>query len=77
MARISSFLLFLPPLLFLDGWNISKQALRREARTILALALGLVIFTVRSMGLLLHWLIPDAALAVAFGWRPCCRRPIR
>ena len=60
------FLLFLPPLLFLDGWNISKQALRREARTILALALGLVLFTVLGMGVLLHWLIPDMPLAVAF-----------
>lgn len=60
------FLLFLPPLLFLDGWNIPKQSLRREAKTILALALGLVVFTVIGIGFLLHWLIPDMPLPVAF-----------
>src|SRR6202048_615981 len=40
------FLLFLPPLLFLDGWRIPKQGLFRDKGTILELALGLVVFTV-------------------------------
>jgi hypothetical protein len=40
------FLLFLPPLLFLDGWRIPKQGLFRDKGTILELALGLVLFTV-------------------------------
>ena len=30
------FLLFLPPLLFIDGWRIPQDALRRDAGTILA-----------------------------------------
>ncbi len=60
------FVLFLPPLLFLDGWNMPKQALRKEAKSILALALGLVVFTVVGMGYFLHWLIPDMPLSVAF-----------
>lgn len=60
------FLLFLPPLLFLDGWRIPNDALRRDARTILRLALGLVLFTVLGMGLFIHWLLPSMPLAVAF-----------
>ncbi len=60
------FLLFLPPLLFLDGWRIPNDALRREARSILKLALGLVVFTVLGMGLFIHWLLPAVPLAVAF-----------
>ena len=60
------FLLFLPPLLFVDGWRIPNDALRRDARTIVRLALGLVVFTVLGMGMLIHWLIPSMPLAVAF-----------
>ena len=60
------FLLFLPPLLFLDGWRIPKDSLFRDASTILKLALGLVVFTVLGMGLFIHWLIPSLPLAVSF-----------
>lgn len=60
------FLLFLPPLLFLDGWRIPNDALRRDAGTILKLALGLVLFTVVGMGFFIHWLQPAMPLAVAF-----------
>jgi len=60
------FLLFLPPLLFLDGWRIPNDALRRDAGTILKLALGLVLFTVLGMGFFIHWLLPSMPLAVAF-----------
>ena len=34
------FLLFLPPLLFLDGWRIPKELLFRDKSTILILSLG-------------------------------------
>jgi len=44
------FLLFLPPLLFLDGWRIPKEGLFRDKATILELALGLVVFTVVGVG---------------------------
>ena len=37
------FLIFLPPLLFLDGWRIPKEDLRKDAGTVLELALGLVV----------------------------------
>jgi CPA1 family monovalent cation:H+ antiporter len=60
------FLLFLPPLLFLDGWRIPKQGLFRDKAAILELAFGLVIFTVIGAGLLIHWMIPAMPLAVAF-----------
>jgi len=60
------FLLFLPPLLFLDGWRIPKQELFRDRSTILELALGLVVFTVVGVGFFIHWLIPAMPMAVAF-----------
>jgi len=60
------FLLFLPPLLFLDGWRIPKEGLLRDKGTILELALGLVIFTVIGVGLFIHWMIPVMPLPVAF-----------
>ncbi|MEP7061549.1 MAG: Na+/H+ antiporter [Betaproteobacteria bacterium] len=60
------FLLFLPPLLFLDGWRIPKDGLLRDKNVILQMALGLVVFTVVGAGFLIHWLIPAMPLAVAF-----------
>lgn len=60
------FLVFLPPLLFLDGWRISKQALLHEKRSVLELAVGLVLLTVLGLGFFIHWLIPAMPLAVAF-----------
>jgi monovalent cation/hydrogen antiporter len=59
-------MLFIPPLLFLDGWRIPKGALFRDWKPILALAIGLVVFTVVGIGLFVHWLIPAVPLAVAF-----------
>jgi Na+/H+ antiporter len=60
------FLLFLPPLLFLDGWRIPNDGLRRDRAVILELALGLVVFTILGAGFLIHWLIPSMPLPVAF-----------
>ena len=59
------FLLFLPPLLFLDGWRMPNDHLLRDKAAILELALGLVVFTVIGAGFLIHWLIPTMPLAVA------------
>jgi len=58
--------LFLPPLLFLDGWRIPKDELFKDLPTVVELALGLVLLTVIGMGLLIHWMIPAMPLAVAF-----------
>ncbi|KAK0351608.1 hypothetical protein LTR94_024302 [Friedmanniomyces endolithicus] len=60
------FLLFLPPLLFLDGWRIPKEDLFRDRAVILELALGLVVFTVVGLGFLIWWMIPEMPLPVAF-----------
>ena len=60
------FLVFLPPLLFLDGWRIPKRDLKRDGATVLALALGLVLFTVVGIGFFINWLIPTMPLAVSF-----------
>ncbi len=59
-------LLFIAPLLFLDGWRIPKEGLFRDKWTIIALALGLVVFTVVGAGYFIHWMIPAMPLAVAF-----------
>ena len=59
-------LLFVAPLLFLDGWRISKEGLFRDKSTIGAFALGLVLFTVLGAGFFIHWLIPMMPLPVAF-----------
>ena len=60
------FLLFLPPLLFVDGWRIPKAALYRDRAVILELALGLVVFTVLGLGFFINWMIPAMPLEVAF-----------
>ncbi|NTF91213.1 Na+/H+ antiporter [Agrobacterium rhizogenes] len=60
------FLLFLPPLLFLDGWRIPKEGLLHDKGIILELALGLVLFTVLGVGIFIHWMIPSVPLPVAF-----------
>lgn len=60
------FLLFLPPLLFLDGWRIPKADLLRDRATVLELAIGLVVLTVLGVGWFIHWLIPAMPLPVAF-----------
>lgn len=60
------FLLLLPPLLFLDGWRIPREDLFKDGKTIIELALGLVVFTVVGMGFFIHWMIPAMPLAIAF-----------
>ena len=59
-------LLFIPPLLFADGWRIPKRELFMQRRAILMLALGLVFITVGVVGYFLHALIPGMPLPVAF-----------
>lgn len=59
-------LLFIPPLLFADGWRIPKREFFSLYKPILKLAFGLVLFTVLGLGYLIHWLIPEMPLAVAF-----------
>ncbi|WP_114240771.1 Na+/H+ antiporter [Dyella sp. C9] len=60
------FLLFLAPLLFLDGWRIPREGLFRDKGTILSLSFGLVLLTVIGAGLFIHWMIPAFTLPAAF-----------
>jgi len=58
--------LFIPPLLFADGWRIPKREFFLQRRAILMLALGLVLITVVAVGYFVHWLVPQISLPVAF-----------
>ncbi|WLH75079.1 Na+/H+ antiporter [Pseudomonas fluorescens] len=58
--------LFLPPLLFSDGWRMPKRELWRLRGPILTLAVGLVLFTVVGAGYFIHWILPAIPLPVAF-----------
>ncbi|QHF27340.1 Na+/H+ antiporter [Pseudomonas sp. R32] len=58
--------LFLPPLLFSDGWRMPKRDLWRLRGPILTLAVGLVLFTVVGAGYFIHWILPGIPLPVAF-----------
>ncbi|MEG0862130.1 MAG: Na+/H+ antiporter [Pseudomonas sp.] len=58
--------LFLPPLLFADGWRMPKRDLWRLRGPILTLAVGLVLFTVVGAGYFIHWILPSIPLPVAF-----------
>jgi NhaP-type Na+/H+ or K+/H+ antiporter len=60
------FVLFIAPLLFNDGRNVSRAALWKLRKQILLLALGLVFVTVFVMGYIIHWLIPSIPLPAAF-----------
>jgi monovalent cation/hydrogen antiporter len=60
------FVLFIAPLLFNDGRNVSRVALWKFRKQILLLALGLVFLTVVSLGFFIHWLIPSIPLPAAF-----------
>ena len=70
------FLLFIPPLLFADGWLIPKRDLMRALRPVLLLAFGLVFLTTVGVGYLMHWLIPSLPLAAAFALGAVISPPI-
>jgi len=59
-------LLFVAPLLFVDGYRIPKREFFASSGSVLALAFGLVLLTVGLVGLLIHWLLPSIPQAAAF-----------
>ncbi len=60
------FLMIVPPLLFYDGWRLPSDDLARDAPTVLSLALALVFLTVAAIGFLIHMIVPQLPLPVAF-----------
>ncbi len=59
------FLLFLPPILFSAAYFTPIRDFRANARAILLLAIGLVLFTTVVVGLVAHALVPGLGLAAA------------
>lgn len=59
-------LLFIPPLLFADGWKTPTSEFIQHGREILGLALVLVLITVAGIGYLIYWLVPGIDLVPAF-----------
>ncbi len=59
------FLLFLPPLIFGDGWTTDYRSFIRYRKPIFALALGLVVCTSVAVAFFTHWLI-GVPLALGF-----------
>jgi len=57
---------FLPPLLFADAWEASWIDFRRWLRPILQLAIGLVAFTILTVGVVAHWALPGLPWAACF-----------
>jgi CPA1 family monovalent cation:H+ antiporter len=51
------FLLFLPPLIFGDGWTTDYRSFVRWRKPIFALAIGLVVCTTVAVAYFAHWLI--------------------
>src|ERR687885_503544 len=60
------FLLFLPPLLYIAGFETSIQDIRQDVRLILSLAVGLVVATTAVVALVVHALLPGLGWPAAF-----------
>lgn len=58
--------LFIPPLLFADGWKTPTSEFINHGREIIGLALVLVLITVVGIGYLIYWLVPGIPLIPAF-----------
>lgn len=58
--------LFIPPLLFADGWKTPTSEFLHHGREIIGLALALVLVTVVGIGYLIYWLVPGIPLIPAF-----------
>ncbi len=58
--------LFIPPLLFADGWKTPTREFIEHGREISAPALALVVVTVVGIGFLIYWIVPGIPLIPAF-----------
>lgn len=58
--------LFIPPLLFADGWKTPLREFLHKGREILGLALALVLVTVVGVGYLIYMMVPNIPLVAAF-----------
>lgn len=68
LAPGTVFLLFLPALIFGDGWTTDYRAFKRYAQPIFSLAIGLVVVTATVVAFAAHWLMGlDLALGFVLG----------
>ncbi|CAM3682350.1 Na+/H+ antiporter [Rouxiella silvae] len=58
--------LFIPPLLFADGWKTPMREFLHKGREILGLALALVVVTIVGVGYLIYMMVPNIPLVAAF-----------
>ncbi|WCG82470.1 Na+/H+ antiporter [Pectobacterium sp. A5351] len=58
--------LFIPPLLFADGWKTPTREFLKHGREIIGLALVLVLITVVGIGYFIYWMVPGMPLIAAF-----------
>ena len=58
--------LFIPPLLFADGWKTPTREFLEHGRETFGLALALVVVTVVGIGFLIYWVVPGIPLIPAF-----------
>ncbi|MEI9902433.1 MAG: cation:proton antiporter [Hyphomicrobium sp.] len=70
-------LLFLPLLLFGDGWRLPRRGLAHMPWSVLGHAVGLVFLTTIVGGYALQWLVPAMPLSVAFALPRWYHRPMR
>ena len=59
-------LLFIPPLLFYDGWKIPKREFTEHGPEMTAMALVLVLIILVVVGYFIHWLLPAIPLGASF-----------
>jgi monovalent cation/hydrogen antiporter len=60
------FVMLVPPLLYIEAWQVPKRELLQAIRPVLSLAVGLVALTILVVGYSLHAFLPEMPLAVAF-----------
>lgn len=58
--------LFIPPLLFADGWKTPLREFLHHGREVIGLALVLVLITVVGIGYLIAFMLPNIPLVAAF-----------
>lgn len=59
-------LLFIPPLLFYDGWKIPKREFTEHGAEMTAMSLVLVLIILVVVGYFIHWLLPAIPLGASF-----------
>lgn len=60
------FVMLMPPLLYIEAWQVPKRELLHSIKPVLGLAIGLVAVSTVVVGYGLHAFLPEVPLAIAF-----------